>query len=149
MHKKIQKMLQITLFFSAIYLFFDSFIHFFDIKLFNTYTTWPVSAISYARLLDKVSGSFIFMAIIIILVVYRNLDKYKVIVYLSAVWALFLGATLAYLSLSTDYSRDFSFLPSLAFWLPFYRQFLFLEAGCLIFYSILVYLWFRTRKPNE
>ena len=91
MHEKIQKVLQIALFLIAIYLLLDSSIHFFDIKLFDVRNSWPVSAISYARLLDKISGSFILMTVMIALVIYRNLEKYKAIVYLSAVWALFLS----------------------------------------------------------
>lgn len=146
MHKKIEKVLQVALFLTAVYLFLDAAIHFFDIKLFDVRNTWPVAAISYARLLDKISGSFILLSVIIGLVICRNLEKYKIIVYLFAIWALFLAVVLIYLGLSTDYLHDSSFLASLSFWLPFYRQYLFLEAGWLIFDSLLVYLWFRTGK---
>ena len=148
MHKRIEKVLQIALFLTATYLFLDAAIHFFDIKLFDVQNTWPVSAVSYVRLLDKISGSFILLSVIIALVICRNLDKYRTIVYFTAIWFLFLGAVLIYLGLSTDYSRDFSLFSSLSFWLPFYRQYLILEGGWLVLYSVVVYLWFRTRKAR-
>lgn len=146
MHKKIQKVLQIALFLSAIYFFLDASIHFFDVKLFDVRNSWPVSAVAYARLLDKISGTLILLPVIIALIIYRDLEKYKTIVYLSGVWALLLSTTFIYLGLSTDYSRVFGSFFSLSVWLPFYREYLFIEAGCLIFYSVLVYLWFRTRE---
>jgi len=145
MHRMIHSLLKGFLLFGAIYLFFDSLIHFFDIKLLDVNNTWPLSAIAYAHLLDKVSGAFSLLIAIIAFVLHKNLEEYRVIVYCSAVWTLFLGFTFIFLGLSTDYSRAFDFIPSLSFWLPFYRQYLFLEAGALIFYSMVVFLWFRSR----
>lgn len=140
-----QSLLKGFLFFGAIYLFFDSLIHFFDIKLLDVKNAWPLSAIEYARLLDKISGAFFLLIAIVAFVLYKNLEKYRIIVYCSAVWTLFLGLTFIFLGLSTNYSRAFEFISSLSFWLPFYRQYLFLEAGALILYSVVVFLWFRSR----
>lgn len=145
MHKKIQYTLKVMLLFGAVYLFFDSSIHFFDIKLLNVSSIWSVSAIAYARLLDKVSGAFILLSAVGAFILHKNLEEYRKLVYLSAVWTFFLGLTFIYLSLSTDYSNAFSLMPSLAFWLPFYGQYLLLEAAALIFYSAVVYLWFRSK----
>ncbi len=145
MYGKSRCLLKGLLLLGAIYLFFDSLIHFFDIKLLDVKNAWPLSAIEYAHLLDKVSGAFILLIAIIAFVLHKNLEKYRVIVYFSAVWTLFLGLTFIFLGLSTDYSCALEFIPSLSFWLPFYRQYLFFEAGALIFYSAVVFLWFRSR----
>lgn len=140
--------LKVMLLIGGVYLFFDSAIHFFDIKLLNVNSGWPVSAISYARLMDKVAGAFILLAAVGAFILYKNLEKYRKLIYLSALWSLFLGLTLIYLSLSTDYSDVFSLMPSLNFWLPFYGQYLLLEAAALISYSVVVYLWFRTKSDE-
>lgn len=148
MYRKSQSVLKGLLFLGAIYLFFDSFIHFFDIKLLDVNNAWPLSAIAYAHLLDKISGAYILLIAIFALILRNNLEKYRVLVYFSAVWTLFLGLTFIFISLSTDYSHVFEFIPSLAFWLPFYKIYLLIEAAVLIFYSAVVYLWFRS-KTNE
>ncbi len=145
MHEKIQNILKVSLLLGAVYLFVDAAIHFFDIKLLDVGSNWPAPAVAYARLLDKISGVFISTIAAIILVIHKDPKKYKAIVYLSGVGALLLGASFIYLCMSIDYSRIFSFLPSLSFWLPYYKEYLFLEAGALICYSALVYLWFRSR----
>lgn len=145
MHKKVQNILKAFLFFGAIYLSADATIHFFDIKLVDVGRNWPVSAIAYARLLDKVAGVFILLTAAIVFAMHRDPKKYKVMVYLSGVGALLLGASFIYLGMSTDYLHVFSSSPALSFWIPNYKEFLFLEAGALICYSLLVYLWFRSR----
>ncbi|MDD5147578.1 MAG: hypothetical protein PHV63_03490 [Candidatus Daviesbacteria bacterium] len=146
MHKRIQNILRSFLVLGAIYLLADAFIHFFDIKLVDVNNNWPASAIVYARLLDKISGAFMLLIAIIVFVIHKDLEKYRLVVYLSAIWTFFLGLTFIYLNMSTDYSRIFNFLPSLSFWMPFYREYLLLESGALIFYSAIVYLWFKTRS---
>ncbi|MDD5416306.1 MAG: hypothetical protein PHE48_04910 [Candidatus Daviesbacteria bacterium] len=146
MHKKIQNILKIFLVLGAIYLLADAFIHFFDFKLTDVNNDWPISALVYAQLLDKISGAFMLLIAIIVFVIHKDLEKYRLVVYLSAVWTFFLGLTFIYLSMSTDYLHIFNFLPSLSFWLPFYREYLLLESGALIFYSAIVYLWFKTRS---
>ncbi|MDO8573802.1 MAG: hypothetical protein Q7R77_03560 [Candidatus Daviesbacteria bacterium] len=145
MHKKVQNILKMFLFLGAVYFFVDGFIHFFDIKLLNVGNSWPASALAYARLLDKVTGVFILLTAATLFVIRRDPKKYKAIIYLSAVGTLLLGVSFIYLGLSTDYSIVFSLMPSLVVWLPFYGQYLLLEAGALICYSLLVYLWFRSR----
>ncbi len=145
MHKKVQNILKAFLFLGAIYLSVDAIIHFFDIKLLDIGSSWPVSALAYARLLDKVAGVFILLTAAIVFVMHRDPKKYKAMVYLSGVGAFLLGASFIYLVMSTGYLRVFSSSPSLSFWIPNYKEFLFLEAGVLICYSLLVYLWFRSR----
>lgn len=148
MRKKLQLLLKAMLLFGAIYLFIDGSIHFFDVKLLDTRSSWPASAIAYARLLDKVAGVFILFMASAAFMLYKNLEKYRKLVYLSAFWALVLGLTFIYLVISTDYSNVFSLTPSLSFWIPFYGQYLLLEAGTLICYGIVVFLWFRTKSDE-
>lgn len=145
MHKKIQNLLKSFLVLGAIYLLADGLIHFFDIKLRDVSGNWPASALVYARLLDKISGIFMLLIATVMFVIHQDPEKYRPIVYLSAVWTFFLGLTFIYLSVSTDYSHIFNLLPSLSFWIPFYREYLLLESGVLIFYSTIVYLWFKIR----
>lgn len=149
MHKKIQNILRSFLVLGAIYLLADAFIHFFDIKLVDVDNNWSASALVYARLLGKISGMFMLLTATVVFVIHQDLEKYRLIVYLSAIWTFLLGLTFIYLSMSTDYFRIFNFLPSLSFWLPFYREYLLLESGALIFYSAIVYLWFKTRPHDE
>ncbi len=145
MHKKVQNMLKACLLFGAVYLCADALIHFLDIKLIDIGSNWPASALAYVHLLDKVAGVFILLTAAIVFAIHRDPKKYKTIIYLSGVGALLLGASFIYLGMSTDYRSIFSAFPSLAFWIPSYKEFLFWEAGALICYSVIVYLWFRSR----
>lgn len=145
MHKKFQNILKVFLLLGAVYLSADAAVHFLDIKLIDIGSSWSASALAYARLLDKVAGVFIFLTAAIIFVIQKDPKKYKAIIYLSGVGSLLLGASFIYLGISTDYLRVFSAFPSLSFWIPSYKNFLFLEAGALICYSAVVYLWFRSR----
>lgn len=148
MRRKVQFVLKVMLLFGAIYLFIDGLIHFFDIKLLDIGNSWPASALVYAHLLDKVAGVFIFFMAAAAFIFYRNLNKYRELIYLSAGLALFLGLTFIYLGISIDYANAFLGASSLSFWLPFYGQYLILEAAVLLFYSIVVFMWFRTRSDE-
>lgn len=145
MHKRVQNILRACLLFGAVYLCAEALIHFFDMKLGDADSSWPASALAYARLMDKVAGVFILLVAGIFFVIRRDPKKYKAIIYLSGVGSLLLGVSFIYLGASTDYLHIFSTFPSLSFWIPAYKEYLYLEAGTLICYSVLVYLWFRSR----
>lgn len=145
MYRKVQNLLKVMLLVGAGYLFVDGLIHFFDIKLLSAGGRWPDSAAVYARLINKVAGAFIILAAAGAFIAHKNPEQYRAMIYVSAAWSLFLGLTFIYLKFSTDYSDAFKFFPSLYFWLPFYGQYLLLEAAALIFYSIVVFLWFRSK----
>ncbi len=141
-----QKLLRIYLNFGAVYLIFDGLIYLFNIRLASVVNVWPTSALSYARLLDTVYASFVFLAAILIFIAQRDLEKYKNLIFCSAIWAFFHGFLLVSFSLTKTFNNDLSLLPSLHIWIPFYSQFLLFEAALLFVYIVLVILWFKGGK---
>ncbi len=141
-----QKLLRIFLNLGAVFLIFNGLIYLFNIRLTSVINVWPQSAISYARLLDTVYASFVFLAAILIFIAQQDLEKYKKLIFYSTFWAFFHGLLLVNLSLTQNFTKDLTALPSLQVWFPFYSQFLLFEALLLFVYIVLVILWFRGGK---
>ncbi len=142
----IQKLLRIFLNFGAVYLIFNGLVYLFNIRLASVENVWPISAIYYARLLDAIYASFVFLAAVLIFIAQKDLKKYKDLIFYSTIWAFFHGVLLIFLSLTQNFTKDSPSLPSLYIWIPFYSQFLLFEVLLLFIYIVLVVLWFKGGK---
>lgn len=143
---QMQRLIRLILFFLALYLIGDGVIHLFNIRLNSVVGIWSNSAISYATLLNAIYASFVFLAAILILVVQFSLKKYKNLILASSIWALFHGLLLIYLTSTQNFLSNFSNLPSLYFWMPFYNQYLLFEAFLSFAYAILIFIWSKKVK---
>lgn len=132
----------------AVYLIGDGLIHLLNIRLNSILNVWPSSAISYAVLLNSIYASFIFLAASLILIAQTNLKKYKDLILISAIWAIFHGILLIYLSLTQNFMISFANAPSLSVWMSFYDKYLIFEAIISFIYAILVFLW-RNKVKHE
>ncbi|MBI2334494.1 hypothetical protein HYU96_01715 [Candidatus Daviesbacteria bacterium] len=135
-----EKLFRIFLIFLAVYLIGDGLIHLFNIRLLSVSSFWPVSAISYAVLMNSIYASFVLLAATLILVAQANLKKYRELILASAIWAIFHGILLLFLNSTQNFAQDFSDYPSLSVWLPFYNHYLFFEAILAFIYAIVVFV---------
>lgn len=142
----IKSILQGFLIFGGCYFIFDGLLHLSGIKLSSVNGVWPISATSYAGLLNYIYASFVFLAALISFIIQKDLEKYKVLVITSAIWALFHATLLLFLVLTQNYQQIFQDFPSLLVYLPFYREYLIFNAGLLFLYSGIVYLYFRQKS---
>lgn len=143
MHKNFEKILRVFLNILAVYLILDGIIHLFNIRLQSVADVWPKSALSYAALLDMIYASFVFLAALLLLVVQKSLKKYQNLILASSIWAIFHGLLLIYLSFTQNFTDNFSNFPSLYIWMPFYDQYLLVEASLAFIYAILVFIWIK------
>lgn len=143
-----QNLLRLFLNIGAVFLILNGLVHLFDIRLASVESIWPKSAISYARLLDTIYASFVFLAAIMIFIAQRDLKKYRNLIFYSAFWAFFHGFLLIKFATTQSFTKEIPSLPSLHIWIPFYNQFLLFEAFLLLVYVILVFLWIKSGK-NE
>ena len=142
MGKKTEKLLRWVIIFLGLYLLFESFLYFFDIRLTDVNSVWSPQAIVYSKLVEKVLGSaFLFIGIIILFEVQKNLLKYRNFIKLSAIWTLLHGTLLIFLSLSQNYLEVFKNFPSLRVWFPLYDKYVALEGILVILFSILAFFW--------
>lgn len=147
MGKNIEKLLRLVIICLGLYLLFESFLYFFDIRLIDVRADWDLSALVYAKLIEKVLGSaFLFIAVVILFEVQKDLLKYKNIIKISAVWALLHGILLIYLSFPQNYTEVFKPFPSLMVWFPLYDKYVTLEGIIIILFSILVFFWVKLSK---
>lgn len=147
MGKKIEKLLHLVIIFLGLYLLFESFLYFFDIRLMDVKAIWMPSATTYAKLIEKVLGSaFLFIAVIVLFEVQKDLPKYKNFIKISAIWALLHGILLIYLSFSQNYIEVFKSFPSLMVWFPLYDKYVAFEGIVIICFSILVFFWVKLSK---
>ena len=143
MHKNFEKIFRVFLNVMAVYLILDGAIHLFNIRLQSVLNIWPKSALSYATLLDMIYASFVFLVAALLLIAQRSLKKYQSLILASSIWAIFHGFLLIYLSLSQNFTGNFSNFPSLFVWMPFYNQYLLAEAFLAFIYAILVFIWIK------
>lgn len=143
MHKIVERLLRILLNFLVVYLILDGVIHLLNIRLQSVANIWPASAISYATLLDFIYASFVFLAAMLLLVAQKSLTKYKSLIFISSIWAVFHGLLLVRLSFTQDFMNKFAGLPSLYVWMPFYDQYLIIEAFLAFVYAALVFIWLK------
>lgn len=149
MGKKIEKLLRLVIILLGLYLLFESFLYFFDIRLMDVKAVWSSQAIVYAKLIEEVLGStFLFIAVIILFEVQKNMLKYKNFIKISALWALLHGILLIYLSFSQNYIEVFKSFPSLMVWFPLYDKYVAFEGIVIICFSMLVYLWIKTNEQK-
>lgn len=149
MSKYIDKILRAFLVFWGLYLIFEGLLYFFNIRLTDIKSIWPASALAYTELIEKVLGSaFLFIAIIILFEVQKDLSKYKNFIKISALWALLHGILLIYLSFSQNYIEVFKSLPSLMVWFPLYDKYVAFEGVVMICFSILVFFWVKTNEQK-
>ena len=141
---KAQKLLRVFLNILAIYLVGDGAIHLLNIRLQSVQNVWPQSALSYAVLLNGIYASFVFLVAILVLVVQKDLKKYKSLIFASAIWSLFHGLLLTYLTLNQNFISSFLSYPSLYVWMPFYNQYLLFEAFLAFVYVILVLIYLKS-----
>lgn len=126
---------------------FEGLLYFFNIRLTDIKNIWPVSALVYAELIEKVLGSFLlFVAAVIIFEVQRNPLKYKNFIKIGGIWAFFHGLLLIFLSTTQNYLEVFKAYPSLFVWFPMYEKFVILEGVVAILFSILVYIWLKNEQ---
>lgn len=147
--KNLKKILRSFLIFGGAYFLFDAFLHFFGIKLSSVSGFWTESFISYGSLINKLYASFVILAALISFIIQRDLKKYKAIILVSGIWALLHGIVLLFLVLTQDYQQIFKDLPSLLVWLPFYREYLVVNAIILLTYSGVVYVWLTNESTDK
>ena len=136
-----EKILKAFLIFAGCYFIFDTLLHLSNIKLSSVLNSWPSSAFSYAHLLNYIYASFVLLSACICFVIQKDLKKYKTLIIISGIWAVFHGTVLLYLVGIDNYQEVFKQLPSLLVWLPFYKEYLSFNALLLFLYSAVVYLW--------
>ncbi len=142
---KIQKILKWYLLVTSIYLIADGLGHIFDIKLMDA-GDWSVPALTYARLINHLFGTFAILAGLFGIEASRDLNKYRNFLYIAGVWSLGYGAYLVYLGLGVDFAGIFAGSPSVYAWMPFYNFYLIFEGGLLFTLSALIYLFKREVK---
>lgn len=143
MHKKAEKILRLFLIVLAIYLIGDGIIHLLNIRLQSVTNVWVISALSYATLMNAIYASFVLLAAILVLVAQSALKKNQSLILASSIWAIFHGLLLIYLSSTQNFVNDFSNLPSLYVWIPFYNQYLLVEAFLSFIYAVIVFIWIK------
>lgn len=143
---KIERILRIFIIFLGIYLIFDGSIFLFNIKLQSVSKVWPASALSYATVVDSLCATFIYLAAALAFIVQKDLKKYKSIISISSIWTFFQGLLLIYLNSAQNLISNFSNLPSLSVWMPFYQQYLLFEAFLCFIYTGLVLIWLKGEK---
>lgn len=142
MHK-IEKVLKVFLNVLAVYLILDGGVHLLNIRLQSVANIWLPSALSYATLLNAIYASFVFLTAGLMLGVQNSLNKYKNLIFISSFWAIFHGLLLIYLTSTQNFMHNFSGNPSLYVWMPFYNQYLLIEAVLSFVYAILVFIWIK------
>lgn len=147
MGKNIEKILRGFLFFGFLYFLFEAVLYLSNIRIIDVGINWPESAKVYARLINQVLGSFELLISVLCFELQRDIKKYVRLIKISGFWALLHASVLIMLTLSSNFTKVFSGIPSLYVWAPFYNQYIFFEAGLLIFYAAVVMLW--SRKNGE
>lgn len=140
-----EKLLKVYLIITSLYLLGDGLVHVFDIKLINA-LDWPQSPVIYSSFIGHLFGFFVILSALLGLEASRDLKKYKNFLYIVAIWLLFYGAHLIYISLTTDFQGLFKNNPSIFVWMPFYNAYLIFEAVLAFVFSLLVFLWWRSEK---
>lgn len=135
------QVLRVFLIFGFFYFLFEALLYLFNIRLINV--NWPQSAKVYASLINQVLGSFELLIAFLCFELQKNLEKYPRLIKISGFWAVIHAGVLIMLSLGDNFTSVFTGIPSLYVWAPFYNQYVFFEAGILIFYSVAVMLWSR------
>lgn len=130
----------------GVYLLFEAFLYFFNVKLQDVKGIWPKVNITYVNLIEKILGSLILLVALLIFEVQRHLAKYKTILKISAIWSLFHGSLLIFLGLSQNYVNTFSKYPSLYVWFAYYDLYVILEGLSFLIFSVLVYIWLKNEK---
>lgn len=141
MYKHLRVTLRAILIFGCAYFLLLAVIHLSNIRLASVENEWPKSALVYGKLISQLFGSFALLIALILFVIQKDLEKYRSLLIVSAVWALAHAVFLIYFSFEEDFVREFSSTPSLYVWLPFYSQNLRLEAGLMLLYTLLVFIW--------
>ncbi len=143
MGKNIEKILRGILIFGFFYFLFEAVLYLSNLRLTNVSTNWSESAKVYARLVNQVLGSFELLVSVFCFELQKDLNKYSKLIKLSGCWTLIHALVLITLAASNDFTNVFASMPSLYVWAPFYNQYVFFEAGLLLFYSAIVFLWSR------
>ncbi len=143
MNDRFRKILRALLIFGGAYFIFDGLLHLSNIKLLSVHSVWSQSAISYAKLLNYLYASFILLAGAIAFCLQKDPEKYKSLIVVTGIWAIFHGAILLFLVYTQNYQEIFQILPSLLVFLPFYKEYLIMNAFLLFGYGGVVYLWLK------
>lgn len=143
MHKTFEGILRGLIIFASFYFLFEALLYLFNIRLLEVKALWPLPASTYAKYVGRVLGSMFLLLSIFTFEIQRDLRKYRRLIILSSIWALFDGLLLFYLSFAQDFVKIYQNTPSLYVWFPGYNQFVYSEGAMLVFYSVLVYLWAR------
>lgn len=143
---KIEKILRLMLILWGVYLLFEATLYFFNIRMQDVKNIWPEISLTYIVLIEKVLGSLMVLVALLTFELQRNLEKYKTILKLGAIWALFHGGLLIFLALSQNYYHTFLIYPSLFVWFPYYDFYVILEGVVLLIFSAGVFLWLKNEK---
>lgn len=125
---------------ASIYLIFDGLVHVFDIKLIDA-ISWPQPAFVYSKFIGNLYGAFAILAGLFGIEASRNLEKYRNFLYIAAVWSLAHAVYLLYSSLSINFVGIFNQTQSVYFWIPFYNSYLLFEAGLLVTFALMVFIY--------
>lgn len=140
------KLLRGLIIFGSLYLIFESALHFFNIRLLDAEPVWPVSALTFSKLMDQIYGSFALLLSAILFEIQKDIVKYKKIIIIFAFWSFLHAVFLIYTSFNNNFQTLFNPLYSLSVWSTLYNQYLLLEAFLLILYGLIVFLWVRKRS---
>lgn len=141
MEKNIEKILRGFLIFGFLYFLFEAILYLFNIRTIDVGINWPESAKVYARLISQVLGSFELLISVLCFELQRDIKKYARLIKISGFWALLHAVELIMLTLTNNFTKVFSGMPSLYVWADFYNQYIFFEAGLLLFYAAVVMFW--------
>lgn len=129
--------------FGFFYFLFEAILYLSNVRLTDVNTAWPQSAKVYAGLVNQVLGSFELLLSVICFELQKDVKKYAGLIKISGIWALVHALVLILLAAGNNFTNIFAPTPSLYVWTPLYNQYVFFEAGLLIFYSVIVILWSR------
>lgn len=135
--------------FGAIYLVGDALVHLFDLRLTDVAGKWDQPAIIFSRFMSILYASFVLAVALVVFELQKDLAKYQQLIKLSAIWALFHGLLLLYLSFQYNFPEKFQNTPSIYLDLPFYNYYLLFEASLLFSFSLVVFWYFKTPPSKK
>lgn len=118
----------------------DALVHLFNIRLIDTLSVWPESAIAFSGFISQLYASFVLLLVVLIFEIQKDVKKYADLVLIMGGWSLLHGVFLAYQGLS-GLSHNFQNIQSLSAWLPFYNLLEDVEGLLLITFGTMVVLW--------
>lgn len=144
----LEKTIKALLTFGALYLLIDSAVHLSNIRLTDVGVEWPTSALSFSGFMSQIYASLGFLVAFLGWEIQKDLKKYKSLLFILGIWAIFHGSYLFFRTMD-GLTSSFEGIPSLVVWLPFYTFLTTLESIILLIFGTIVILWrFKNGKNS-